>query len=126
MESYEIQWSTAIMILFPLVIVAGLIAGLIILQIYLSKKENKWLGLIWPLITFFFALFFSLMFIFNIQTVNVQTVPEISIVSVVLQMFLIFILYNIPTAILLLIYFACRKKLIKAHQLTKMKIQDLE
>ena len=34
----------------------ALLAAIILLQVYLSKKENKWFGLVMPIICFLFAL----------------------------------------------------------------------
>lgn len=43
----------------------------------------------------------------------------------VLQVLLMWLLSNIPTAVLLAIYFACRTKQRRKKQLDKMNIQDL-
>ena len=39
---------------------------------------------------------------------------------------LAWLIVNIPTVLLLLVYFVCREKYRKKNQLEKMKIQDLE
>ena len=39
---------------------------------------------------------------------------------------LLFLMYNIPTLVLLGIYFACREKYSRKKQLDKMNIQDLD
>ncbi|MCL1982005.1 MAG: hypothetical protein FWG53_02780 [Clostridiales bacterium] len=125
-------------------------AGAIVLQIFLSKKEGRWPGLILPIIT----LCISLVAVFGIaayqtlgaatmqavtqQTVTqdgavmqetspepsgtAQTMPTPSLIFVVVSTFLI---YNIPTAILLAIYFACREKQRRRKALAKMQVQDL-
>ena len=41
-----------IFMIFLAIIALALIAGIVILQIYLSKRESKWPGLILPMITF--------------------------------------------------------------------------
>ena len=43
----------------------------------------------------------------------------------VLQVLLMWLLSNIPTAVLLAIYFACRTRQRRKKQLDKMNIQDL-
>ena len=48
-----------------------------------------------------------------------------STTGLVLQMLLVWLLGNIPTAVLLAIYFACRTKQRRKKQLDKMNIQDL-
>jgi len=89
--------------------------GLIWLQIFLSKKESKWFGLILPMITFSF----SLLYVLNIMDTGNLLQNIILIVSTLLTS-------NIFTIILLAIYFACREKMKRKAQLEKMNIQDLE
>lgn len=91
-------------ILFLLIFVVG---GTL-LQIFLSKRKNKWFGLILP----FICLLFSLIAILGIGTS-------------IFQMVAASLLYNIPTVILLIIYFASRENIRKNSQLEKMNIQDL-
>ncbi len=124
-------------IIFFLVIVTGIIA----LQIFLSKKQNKWLGLILP----FICLIFSILAVSGITTFSTFTVTEqfvsengevvnnvIStadkgeIISIIITAISVFLLYNIPTVILLAIYYACRENLKRKKELEKMNIQDLE
>ncbi len=81
-------------------IILSILIGGILLQTFLSKKESKWLGLILPGITFAF----SLLMVFSLAHTNSMTWWEIfCLIS------LTFLLANIPTFILLAIYFACRK-----------------
>lgn len=102
--------NTTIVLLIVLIAAVG-----VILQLFLSKKSNKWLGLILPIITFVF----SLLYVLNIMDTGSLWQNMILIVSTLL-------LSNIPTIILLAIYFACREKLKRKAQLEKMNIQDLE
>lgn len=92
-------------------------AGVIFLQIFLSRRNNKWLGLILPFLTFAF----SLIGILNVASVNNSTV-WVSFATVVAT----FIGGNIPTIILIGIYLACREKAKKNNELKKMSIKDLE
>jgi len=130
-------------ILFVLLVLA---AGTVVLQVFLSNKENKWLGLILPIIT----LCLSLMSAFSIaglaeftqsspiaieengvfrQEVAPQTfsatlvrwgVPALSLAGC------FFLLYNIPTVVFGAIYFACRVGQRKRRALEKMRALDLE
>lgn len=121
------------------------LAGGIWLQVFLSKKENKWYGLILPFICLAFSLIAVLgnMMFLTVGEVSMQqlapdgTVIEetvevqdmggsLEIGARIVPMVFIFALYNIPTAILLVIYFACREKMKKHSALDKMHIQDLE
>jgi len=119
------------------------LAGSIWLQIFLSKKKNKWLGLIIPLICFMFSIMmiFSLAMYTNTaitlvtdningtkltdKTIILQS-EKPSILSMLVTAVPVFIISNIPTIIFLAIYFACREKLKLRAELDKMNIQDLE
>ncbi len=90
-------------------IVLLVIICVILLQIFLSRTESKWPGLVLPILCFVCSLIVPL----NMIVAN----------SVALIFWLI---TNIPTVILLLVYFICREKYRKKSQLEKMRIQDLE
>lgn len=88
----------------------------LVLHIILSKKENKFLGLILPTINVLFSINAVVGFaMFNGVTNTDATLECISI----------FFMYNISTIILLCIYYSCRKKLNKNNEQDKMNIQDL-
>lgn len=89
------------------------VAGGILLQIFLSKREGKWPGLILPLLSFLYSLVMAL----SAVAYN-GGVPWGPILASL-------ILGNIPTVILLAIYFACREKFHKRSELDKMNISDL-
>lgn len=94
-----------------------IMVGVIYLQIRLSKKENKWLGLFIPIIMFMISL------IAIAGLVPYQ--QEGTVTSVVLLVFASLIMLNIPTMILLAIYFCCRSSMKSNKQIEKMNIQDL-
>lgn len=126
------------LIIFFLAVIAGATA----LQIFLSKKQNKWLGLILPLI----CLIFSIIAVLGVATYSTVTLTEQSVSesgevvnniingttdrsdlpSVIITVVTVFLLYNIPTVVLLAIYYACREKLRRDKEIEKMNIQDLE
>lgn len=95
-----------------------LVGGLVVyLQIYFSKMESKWIGLILPGLT----LVISIIMVLNIAE------PPVSIsmtqrIGMVLSAFLT---SNIPTIILLAIYAAARQKLKRKSEIDKMNIKDL-
>ncbi len=93
------------------------IAIVILLQIYLSKRESKWPGLVLPIMAFLFGLLYPL---------NMVAPSEGVTVGFVFQMLLVWLLGNIPTIILLAIYFGCRGKQQRNKQIDKMNIQDLD
>lgn len=97
-------------------IVLLFIAGVIVLQVFLSKRESKWPGLVLPLIAFLFGLLYPL---------NMVAPSEGVTVVFIFQMILVWLLGNIPTIVLMAIYWSCRGKQRRNKQLEKMNIQDL-
>ena len=120
-----------------------LVPGPILLQIYLSKKENKWLGFILPCTTFVMSIIVVLgITFFSVNTVSIYPLeengaiiaagveqlasPSGMVLSILLTSLYTFILCNTPTGILFLIYKCCRNGSIKKREMEKMSIQDLE
>jgi hypothetical protein len=90
--------------------------GSIFLQIFLSKRDSKWPGLVLPTISFFFSIIAILgMFFYGDE----------SIMQVIIKLLMVFLVSNIPTSILVAIYFSCRGKVKKNKEIDKMNIQDL-
>lgn len=87
------------------------------LQIFLSKRESKWPGLVLPIITFLISLLYPLGMIAPSEGITA---------AFVVYMILVWLLANIPTIILLAIYASCRGKQKRKKQLDKMNIQDLD
>lgn len=100
-----------------LLIIFIAVAGVIWLQVFFSKKENKWFGLILPLLCFGYSL---------LMIVSVAVYEGMSHWDIFGLMASILLISNIPTFILLVIYFACREKFKRKRELGKMNIQDLE
>ncbi|MDF2844253.1 MAG: hypothetical protein K0R00_2679 [Herbinix sp.] len=100
-----------------LLIVIIFVAGIIWLQVFLAKKENKILGLILPFISFAY----SLLNVFSIHIVDNMTTWEVcKLIATTL------IILNIPTLILGAIYWSYRGNASRKRNLEKMNIQDLE
>jgi len=102
-------------VLIAILLLMALGVGGIWLQIFLSRKESKWAGLILPIITFGI----SLIFVMNVAFINDIGTVIVTIVSALL-------LGNIPTAVFLVIYAVCRGRRKKQRDLDKMSVQDLE
>ena len=96
-----------------LVFVLALLVGGIFLQIFLSKRENRWPGLILPLLSFLYSLLMAC----SAVAYN-GGIPWGAILASL-------VLGNIPTVILLAIYAACRERFRKRSELDKMNIKDL-
>ena len=91
----------------------AIVAGGILLQIFLTRREGKWPGLVLPVLSFLYSLVMAL----SAVAYN-GGIPWGPILASL-------ILGNIPTVLLLVIYFACREKLRKRSELDKMQINDL-
>ena len=125
--------------------------GCIFLQIFLSKKQNRLLGLILPVLFFVFSLVATLGNV-AFQSVNNEVTNIVEIApngdhNVIpqdefteyydkqestsvgsgfnLMVIYIFLLFNIPTTILIGIYLYCRERIKAKYQLDKMSLQDL-
>ena len=88
-------------VLIRLVIVLLLLVGIVALQVFLSGKRNKWLGLFMPIISFLLTLVIPL---------NMVAPSEGITGDFLLSMMLVMVIANIPTVFLSLIYVACREK----------------
>ena len=99
-----------------IMLVLVLVVGGILLQIFLSRRESRWPGLILPAITLLYSL---LMCLSLVAYVGITTG------EIVMLLAKTFLMGNLPTLVLLGIYFACREKRKRRAQLDKMNIQDL-
>lgn len=102
---------------FALIFVLLIMAGGIWLQIFLSKKNNKWFGLVLPAVSFAY----SLLMVLSLIAYNGMTGWDIFI-----RVLFTLLVSNIPTLILIAIYFACREKIKLRKGLDKMNVQDLD
>lgn len=97
-----------------LVFVLVVLVGGILLQIFLSKRESRWPGLVLPLLTFLSALLLPL------NVMDTGSVSENILLAVVTLL-----AGNIPTLVLLAIYWAAREKYRVRDQMEKMGKQDI-
>lgn len=91
------------------VLLGAVIVGvlLIVLQVFLSRAENRWLGIILPVLSFLFSLVF---------------VVQASDGGATVKSFLV---CNVSTVLYLLIYFLMRRKKRRNDPMDQMKIRDL-
>ena len=102
--------NVTVLLIFLLVFVVG---G-VLLQIYLSKRESKWPGLVLPGI----CMLYPILLVLNVAAMgNIGSVAATVIMS--------FVLGAVPAIILLVIYFACRSGRNRKTELDKMNISDL-
>ena len=97
-----------------LVFLLVLLAGGVFLQIFLSKRESRWPGLVLPLLAFLQSLLLPL---------NLMDTGSVS--RNVLTVLVTLLAGNIPTLVLLAVYWAVREKRRVRDQLDKMKIDEL-
>ncbi len=91
-----------------------LLVGGVLLQIFLSRRESRWPGLILPLMTFLCSL---------LGPLNVVDTGSVS--RNVLLVAVTLLAGNIPTLVLLAIYWAAREKYRVRDQMEKMGKQDI-
>ena len=94
-----------------------LLAGAILLQIFLSRRASRWPGLLLPGVTFFY----SLVMLLSVAAYNGNNGME----GVVAALLSVLVLGNIPTVMLLIIYALCRRGERMQRELNKMNAQDL-
>ena len=100
-------------VLFMFVLFLFVVALVVWLQIFLSKMKNKWFGLI-------LSFAYSLLMVLSIATFETMGKGQIwmSVIST-------FLISNIPTIVLLAIYFGIREKMKIRSEIDKMNIKDL-
>lgn len=138
--------------LIVLLFFIALFAGTIVLQVYLSRRESRWPGLVLPILSFVLALTAALAVtlstagpgtltveeygsdgtVINTQTTEVdpwlepEPGPRRSVGETLIGGGIVFLVANIPTLIYTAIYFGEREKFRRRQQMKKMNIQDLE
>ena len=78
-----------------------IIIGIILLQVYLSKKQTKRYGLVLPSISLLLSIFALL---------NIHIAKDDSVVQIIITLIYSFIFSNIPTCIFLAIYYKYHNK----------------
>ena len=91
-----------------------LAVGTVLLEIYLAKKPSRWPGLVLPVIFFLFS------FIYPLNAVNFGDFTE-AIIAAVFS----WLAANIPTVVMLAIYFVSRRRTSVSRARRKMDAQDL-
>ena len=117
----------------PLLLLLAFAVVALVLQVFLSKSQRKWPGLIMPVLWVGFSAITPVRilvagpdarsFIGAINGVEVVHTP--SMASIVGEAVLMFVLLNVITGILIAIYLICRRRQNKERALLKMSVQDL-
>ena len=130
---------------FRVLILLLLVAAVIALQVFLSRRKAWWPGLVMPVLSFLMSLLIvvgNFVFLSLSSTVSGTQVVDEQTGAVVYQaqqvqqahdwtvgdtaqMGVLLLVSNLPTIVLLAVYFLCRRSLKHKKQLDKMNIQDL-
>lgn len=108
---------------FRILILLLLVAAVIALQVFLSRRKAWWPGLVLPALEVIYSIFAIVSAIAGYYEVYGQGVPVTA--SLICDTFLAFLQCNIFTLVLLAVYFFCRRGQKHKKQLDKMNIQDL-
>ena len=100
-----------------LLLLLALLAGGILLQIFLSRRRSRWPGLVLPGLTFLY----SILMVLSVVAYGVAGESGFPWGPVLYSL----ILGNLPTLVLLAIYWAARERYRTRDQVDKMKIDDL-
>lgn len=105
--------------IISLIFLIAFVATMIILQVYLSRRESKLPGLVLPGILFLGELF-VLPNVAAVAFFGAETLAA-GCLNVILRVFLTLL----PTIVLMAVYFLCRRGMNRKKQIEKMNIQDL-
>ena len=100
-----------------LLLLLALLAGGVLLQIFLSRRRSRWPGLVLPGLTFLY----SILMVLSVVAYGVAGESGFPWGPVLYSL----ILGNLPTLVLLAIYWAARERYRMRDQVDKMKIDDL-
>ena len=114
-----ISWRTIIVLTFLVV----LLVGCIILQVFLSRRESPWPGLVLPVLWFAYTLFVIVAAVTGYY--YVYETPLSVDIDLLVSFPLSMLQANIPAFVLLAVYFFCRSRRRRQKQLDKMQVQDL-
>lgn len=136
--------TSIIVTLLNTLIIAAVFVGIIVLEVWLSRRKSRWPGLVMPAVTFVVSLFLALgVALFSVggaatevqvvdeetgevvyQEQTVEAEPDWALGDAA-QLGLVLLVGNIPTFVLLGAYYIGREKLRREKLLEKMNIQDL-
>lgn len=120
--------------IISLIFLIAFVAAMIILQVYLSRRKSKVPGLVLPAIMFSGELFILLNVVTNVMMTSVADNAVggvdsydvfVTVLNTVLNTVLTLLVISMPTIVLLVIYFLCRRGMNRKKQIEKMNIQDL-
>ena len=115
-----------------LIVMLAIIAGLIYLQLRLSRSGNKYVGLVLPVIFFLLSLivvlgqvaYFETKVMINGVVTEQNVVRNVGVENYIALIFP-FLIFNIPTIVLTAIYLGERSRISTKKAIDRMKIEDI-
>ena len=104
----------------PLIVV---LAICIALEVYLAKRKSRWPGLVMPVLWFVYILLMTVAAVAGYAQAYGEPLPLSA--GLVWSALLSLVQANIPTYVLLAVYFFCRSGRRRKKQLDRMQVQDL-
>lgn len=127
------MWAVSMLnISISLIVMLAIIAGLIYLQLRLSRSENKYVGLVLPVISFLLSLivvlgqvaYYETKVMINGVVTEQNVVRDVGVENYIALIFP-FLICNIPTIVLTAIYLGERSRINTKRAIDRMKIEDI-
>ena len=106
-----------------LIIALVLFAAACALEVFLAKRTAWWPGLVLPVLWFAYTLFVIVAAVTGYY--YVYETPLLVDIDLLVSFPLSMLQANIPTFVLLAVYFFCRSRRRREKQMDKMQVQDL-
>ena len=104
-------------------VILALIAAVCALEVFLAKRKSRWPGLVMPVLWFVYILLMTVAAVAGYARAYGEPLPLSA--GLVWSALLSLVQANIPTYVLLAVYFFCRSGRRRRKQLDKMQVQDL-
>ncbi|HZK56714.1 MAG TPA: hypothetical protein VFD17_00260 [Clostridia bacterium] len=127
------MWAVSMLnISISLIVMLAIIAGLIYLQLRLSRSENKYVGLVLPVISFLLSLivvlgqvaYYETKVMINGVVTEQNVVRDVGVENYIALIFP-FLICNIPTIVLTAIYLGEKSRINTKRAIDRMKIEDI-
>jgi len=102
-----------------LILTLAICTGTVALQLYLAKQHSRWPGLVLPALTFAVSLA-------AVMGIGIYIVSPQAVSGAIASAVYMFLIFNIPTVILLIIYKIARNKQARLRDVQRMSLQDLQ
>ena len=93
---------------------------LALVEYFLAKLESPWPGRILPILSVFYSVCLALIIALNVVPASEMGIPAALLVALVFLL-----VFNLPTAVFLIVYRNTRKKYVDRKNMDRMNIQDL-